>query len=93
MYKFGKENNYTVYFKVPYEDKDEAKKNGYRWDAEKKSWYKYLYLNKNNNFKLVYDLCEKNNLPDVFIIFNNIKKSQELQPKQEPKIEPQPDEN
>ena len=77
MYKFGNSKNYNVYFKIPYEQREEAKKNGYYWDPEKKSWYKKLYVNKNNNFKFVYDLCEIKNTAEVFEIFNNIKLSQD----------------
>jgi DNA topoisomerase-3 len=28
-----------TYLKVPYDEKDEAKKNGARWDNDKKLWY------------------------------------------------------
>jgi hypothetical protein len=77
-YKFGKQN-YKVYFKIPYDDRLKAKELKYSWDKEKKSWYKNLYLNKNNKFKLDFDLCEKHNTPDIFECFNNIKISQETE--------------
>jgi hypothetical protein len=76
-YKFGDSKFYIVYFKVPYDKKDDAKKEGYFWDAEKKCWFRKLYVNKTNSFRLLYSLCDKNNSSDIFEIFNNIKLSQE----------------
>ena len=78
MNKFENSQNHNVYFKISYDQKDEAKKNGYFWDPEKKCWYKKLYVNKNNNFKLVYDLCKVNNSEEVYKIFDDIKLSQEI---------------
>lgn len=39
-------NNYKkIYFDVPYEEKDEAKQFGAKWDNQKKSWYCYIPQN------------------------------------------------
>ena len=35
----GEKKNNKIYLNVPYSNKDEAKKLGSRWDAEKKKWY------------------------------------------------------
>ncbi len=43
MYNFGKSNlkqDLKVFFKIDYEQKDEAKTEEYKFDAEKISWYK-----------------------------------------------------
>ena len=37
MFELFKNNK--IYLNVPYANKDEAKKMGSRWDAEKKKWY------------------------------------------------------
>ena len=45
-YKFGRKIQNSdnkvdrVYFIIFYDEKEEAKKSGYRWDKEKRSWYK-----------------------------------------------------
>ena len=39
-------NNYKkIYFNVPYEEKDEAKQLGAKWDKQMKSWYCYIHKN------------------------------------------------
>ena len=39
-------NNYKkIYFNVPYEEKDEAKQLGAKWDKQMKSWYCYIPKN------------------------------------------------
>jgi len=35
----GKKGKKRIYLKVPYDEKDEAKKMGARWDMNKKKWY------------------------------------------------------
>lgn len=72
-----KNENYKVYFKIPYEQKDKAKELKYQWDGVIKCWYKILYLNKKFTFKMDFEVCEKNNVPEVFEIFNKIKISQD----------------
>jgi hypothetical protein len=37
--KFNVPENIRVYLHVPYEDKEDAKSLGCRWDPEKKKWY------------------------------------------------------
>ena len=37
-----------IYLNVPYDEKDEAKKMGARWDKSKKRWY----IEPNNRYKL-----------------------------------------
>ena len=53
-YKFGKTNSYEkkdkVYFNIAYDQRDEAKKLGYRWDADKKCWYKWFVHSENVEF-------------------------------------------
>lgn len=42
-YNFGRTNlkeDLKVYFKIDYNQKEEAKKEGYRFDFDKSSWYK-----------------------------------------------------
>ena len=48
-YKFGNQNfekKDKVYFVISYDEKENAKKLGYKWDKEKKSWYKDLIYSK-----------------------------------------------
>jgi hypothetical protein len=74
-YKFGKiqqNQKNKIYFKISYAQKDEAKLNNYKWDAEKKSWYKLFdeEINFNDN---EYKLCEILNTKEIIDNFENHK--------------------
>jgi hypothetical protein len=38
-----KYSDHRIYLNVPFDDKDDVKANGGRWDADKKKWYTYNY--------------------------------------------------
>ena len=67
-YKFGKTNSYEkkdkVYFNIAYDQRDEAKKLGYRWDADNKSWYKYLTYSE--DLELHYFINDTLNEPYIY---------------------------
>ena len=73
-YKFGKTNSYEkkdkVYFVIFYDEKENAKKLGYKWDADKKCWYKYLIYNK--NLELHYDIHKYNNEPSIYAKYDEL---------------------
>lgn len=50
---FGLHNYVTVYYKVPYSEKDKAKKHGLKFDFQKKKWYSRHRLNSDDNFKTI----------------------------------------
>ena len=64
-YRFGKnEKIEKVYFIIFYSEKENAKKLGYMWDSDKKSWYKNLIYTK--NLRLHYDVSKYHNEKDIY---------------------------
>ena len=45
-------NNNKIYINVSYDDKDEAKELGCKWDPNKKSWY-YTENNSSKNINII----------------------------------------
>ena len=71
-FKFGNQNilKEKVYFFILYDEKENAKKLGYKWDVTKKCWYKFLEYSK--NLELHYDIHKYNNEPHIYEKYNEL---------------------
>ena len=72
-YKFGNQNkNFEkkdkVYFIIFYDEKENAKKLGYKWDANKRGWYKELIYSK--TLELHYEVNKNLNEPHIYKKYN-----------------------
>ena len=82
-YKFGNENKIfekkeKVYFSIFYDEKENAKKLGYKWDVNKKCWYKYLTYSK--NLELHYEIHKHHNEPQIYQKYDDIISSYDKKP-------------
>ena len=75
-YKFGAKNQNSenkidrVYFMIFYDEKEEAKKLGYKSDKEKRSWYKDLIHSE--ELKIHYEVNKNHNEKDIYDKYNDI---------------------
>jgi len=75
-YKFGTKIQNSdnkvdrVYFMIFYNEKENAKKLGYKWDKEKRSWYKDLIYSK--ELKIHYEVNKNHNEKDIYDKYNDI---------------------
>ena len=75
-YKFGTKIQNSdnkvdrVYFMIFYNEKENAKKLGYKWDKEKRSWYKDLIYSK--TLQLHYDINKNHNEKHIYEKYNEL---------------------
>ena len=85
-YNFGKQNfvkpvveqKDRVYFLIPYDQKDKAKTLGYKWDMDKKCWYKDISFTR--NLVLCYGIHKNHNEPHIYDKYNDLFSVKEKEP-------------